>query len=180
MWFTTLSGKKIEILNPDPYLIQVEDIAGSLAKICRFNGHVRQFYSVAQHCVLASQNAPEGLEFAALMHDAHEAYVQDMIGPMKAVFPNFKTEVERPWETAVRERFALPSSPLIDRLIKRVDNRLLATERRDLVGLDGRTWPDQADPYPFKIVPWKWNVAESFFLDRFHELFPKGAEALFG
>jgi hypothetical protein len=180
MWFTTLSGRRIEILKPDPYQVQIEDIAPALAKICRFNGHVREFYSVAQHCVLASQNAPEGLEFAALMHDAHEAYVQDMIGPMKKAVPNFKTEIERPWENAMRERFALPSSPLIDRMIKRVDQRLLATERRDLIGLDGRIWPDDADPFLFKIVPWEWRLAEDRFLDRFHQLFPKGAEAVFG
>ena len=89
-WFLTTTGRQFWPASPDPEQIQIEDIAHALSNLCRFGGHTREFYSVAQHSVLVSQNVPDDLRLVGLMHDATEAYCGDMIRPLKNVLPEFK------------------------------------------------------------------------------------------
>ena len=70
----TYSGRTLDLENPDFSRFDIEDIARPLAYQCRFVGNTRAFYSVAQHCVLASELAPAGFEYEALMHDSEEAF----------------------------------------------------------------------------------------------------------
>lgn len=85
----TASGNEINILDPMPSAISIRDIAHALSNQCRFNGHVRHFYSVAEHSVLVSHLLEElhphdkDTQLAGLLHDAAEAYMGDMISPMK-------------------------------------------------------------------------------------------------
>lgn len=177
-WFVTASGAVQVIRRPDIKQIRITDIAASLAKICRFNGHCRDFYSVGQHSVLACQVAPEALKFAALMHDAHEAYVQDVIAPLKWEIGNAYREIEIWWSEAVAARFAIELSRGASAVIKGIDLRLLATERRDLMAEGGPDWKDAADfpSYPnFTIKPVDWQTAERQFLECFDRYAPAGA-----
>ena len=80
-WMMTFTGIQFFIADPDPEAIRVVDVAHALSMICRFGGHVSEFYSVAQHSVLASEWCDPRLAAEVLIHDAAEAYVGDVIYP---------------------------------------------------------------------------------------------------
>jgi hypothetical protein len=132
-YLQTVSGRWVNPFDPDPEQLDAGDVGHALGNLCRFGGHTRAFYSVAQHSVIVSRLVEErGGDaedaFAALMHDATEAYLGDMPHPIKhrsALGAAFR-EAEADLERALRERFRIkPDVPEI----KRVDRALLATER---------------------------------------------------
>ncbi|QKX44275.1 hypothetical protein HPE42_20935 [Escherichia coli] len=84
-YIQTLSGKKFDYLNSTTDDVEIEDIATALSHICRFSGHLPEFYSVAQHSVLCSQIVPPEFAFEALMHDAAEAYCRDIPAPPESI-----------------------------------------------------------------------------------------------
>lgn len=144
------SGRYINFVAPDQNLFCIHDIAHALSHTCRFGGHTRVFYSVAQHSVLVSHLVPEDDRFAALMHDAAEAYVGDVPTPLKQLLPEYKA-IEKRMEACLFERFGLydglPSS------VKEADLIMLATEQRDLMvgGSNDAKWAVIAD-IPFCAV----------------------------
>ena len=79
----TCSGRYVDVRHPDPATISRMDIAHALSMQCRFNGHVRNFYSVAEHCVRVADHLPDSLRIHGLLHDAAEAYVGDVVTPVK-------------------------------------------------------------------------------------------------
>lgn len=103
----TFSGKHFyyDRINKDD--IVINDIAVSLSNICRFAGHLSHFYSVAQHAVLCSQLVPQEFAFEALMHDATEAYCQDIPAPLKRLLPDYK-RMEEKIDAVIREKYGLP------------------------------------------------------------------------
>lgn len=103
----TFSGKHFyyDKINKDD--IDINDIAVSLSNICRFAGHLSHFYSVAQHAVLCSQLVPQEFAFEALMHDATEAYCQDIPAPLKRLLPDYK-RMEEKIDAVIREKYGLP------------------------------------------------------------------------
>ncbi len=103
----TFSGKHFyyDKINKDD--IVINDIAVSLSNICRFAGHLSHFYSVAQHAVLCSQLVPQEFAFEALMHDATEAYCQDIPAPLKRLLPDYK-RMEEKIDAVIREKYGLP------------------------------------------------------------------------
>jgi 5'-deoxynucleotidase YfbR-like HD superfamily hydrolase len=117
-------------LSPRVEDIWIDDIAHSLANLCRFGGHCRQFYSVAQHSVLVSRLVPLHLAFVGLMHDATEAYVGDMVRPLKYSLPQFLEIEDAIWRLIAR-RFDLPLH--LPAEVKEADDIALVTERRDLI-----------------------------------------------
>lgn len=94
------SGKLFDIVKPTPDQIELKDIAHSLSNICRFNGHCKEFYSVAQHSVVVASISPYEHKLAALMHDASEAYLCDLPTPIKRgvklgkIYKEFEAKVE--------------------------------------------------------------------------------------
>ncbi len=134
----TFSGKHFyyDRINKDD--IDINDIAVSLSNICRFAGHLSHFYSVAQHAVLCSQLVPQEFAFEALMHDATEAYCQDIPAPLKRLLPDYK-QMEEKIDAVIREKYGLP--PVMSTPVKYADLIMLATERRDLGLDDGSFWP---------------------------------------
>ncbi|CAR20947.1 conserved hypothetical protein; CPS-53 (KpLE1) prophage [Escherichia coli IAI39] len=134
----TFSGKHFyyDRINKDD--IVINDIAVSLSNICRFAGHLSHFYSVAQHAVLCSKLVPEEFAFEALMHDATEAYCQDIPAPLKRLLPDYK-QMEEKIDAVIREKYGLP--PVMSTPVKYADLIMLATERRDLGLDDGSFWP---------------------------------------
>ena len=169
----TLSGRRVNPLDAAPEDIDPVDIANALANLCRFGGHSRGFYSVAQHSVIVSElveqrgGDPEDV-FAALMHDASEAYLGDMPHPLKHRSPlgaAFK-DAEDHLEAALRQHFAIkPDVPEI----KRADRALLATERRAFS--DERWhWPELegVEPLDLELTAMSPDEAQRAFLAR-HE-----------
>lgn len=150
---------------------RVDDIAHALSLNCRWTGHVRKFYSVAQHCCLASYEAPPGQELAALFHDASEAYVHDTPSPLKWYLADHDftafSDLEKRVDKAIYEAFRLPWPR--DPAIKKIDLRLLATESRDLMP-PGEERTHMIEPFPWHIEPWGPDKAERKFLERYHQL----------
>jgi 5'-deoxynucleotidase YfbR-like HD superfamily hydrolase len=165
------SGRYINFVTPDPNVFCIQDIAHALSHTCRFGGHTRSFYSVAQHSVLVSYLVPENDQFAALMHDAAEAYVGDVPTPLKQLLPEYKV-IEKRIEACLFERFGLYDGMPVS--VKKADLIMLATEQRDLMEAksDDAEWVVIADiPLaPFRIKPQSPEQARKSFLDRFHQL----------
>jgi hypothetical protein len=170
-YIRTFTGKQFFWNTVETNEFCIEDIAHALSMNCRWTGHTKEFYSVAQHCVLASWYVAAPHSLAALLHDAAEAYIHDTPSPLKwylkdkgfTAFSDLEKRVDR----AIFKAFGLeyPRDPAV----KMVDMRLLATEHRDLMPRDKeRTYMDP--PYAEKITPWSWHSAERLFLERFHEL----------
>lgn len=167
-WTITHSGGRFYFLDPRPEDVSIQSIAAALSKICRYNGHCRQFYSVAEHSTHASFR-PRVLSVKrwALLHDAAEAYVGDMVRPLKQSLPQFR-EIEDRIMAAIAERFDLGPFP---EEVREIDMRLCATEKRDLMP-GAEDWPGMPKPYRDRIrETWGPVRARTYFLDRFRELF---------
>ncbi|RJG00092.1 metal-dependent phosphohydrolase [Noviherbaspirillum saxi] len=165
----TQSGHYFSFEDPHRNEFSIYDIARSLSKQCRFVGHTSEFYSVAQHCVLASYIVPPEHAYDALMHDAAEAFTGDVSRPLKKLLPDFKA-IEKRVEDAVFARFHV-SNPLPD-AVKHVDMVMLATERRDLMPDDGASWHclDGVHPMDARIQPVDHEAAYQMFINRYVEL----------
>jgi len=133
----TYTGKIVTPLNPDPETICIEDIAHSLANQCRFTGHTKEFYSVAQHSVLVSQLVPPEDVKWGVLHDASEAYLSDIARPIKQAEGLGETYLETEYllMRAIAERFDLPPLPLPES-VKRADNVMLDTEIKELMDFE--------------------------------------------
>jgi hypothetical protein len=129
-WMQTASGRQFWPLDPRSEEIYIEDIAAALSKLCRYGGHCRKFYSVAEHCVLMARAAPDGLRLAALLHDASEAYLSDVIRPIKRHMPQFGV-VEAELERVIARRFGLqwPLPPQV----KALDERIVHDEKAQIM-----------------------------------------------
>lgn len=166
----TLSGKRFDYINSTVHDIDIDDIANALSNICRFAGHVPEFYSVAQHSVLCSQIVPPEFAFEALMHDAAEAYCQDIPQPLKLLLPDYK-RIEGLVDGLIRSKYNLPID--MSPVVKYADLTMLATERRDLDIDDGTRWAI-LDGIPcsdlIQIIPLRPGQAYGLFMNRFNEL----------
>lgn len=168
-WIQTYSGRRFNPTNPVPDAIVIQDIAHPLSNQCRFSGHCKKFYSVAQHCVLASYICNFEDALWALLHDATEAYLVDVPRPLKqsGLFGAY-IEFEAKMTAAICERFGL--NPVEPVSVKRADKIMLSTEARDLMGPLRVDWGPIGDALPFTIEPWSPKEAEERFLKRFFEL----------
>lgn len=146
-WFTTYTGKKFYPFNPRIEDICIEDIAHSLSLICRFQGHLPEHYSVAQHSVLVSYLVPIELRLEGLLHDAAEAYIGDIIRPIKRhPSMSFVEDIEFNIEEKIIEKFKLSSRYSTDWFeIKKADSIALLTEKRDLFEVaETHVWTEDA------------------------------------
>lgn len=168
-WILTCSGKRVDLLAPTAAMIDPLDIAHSLARQCRFNGHTREHYSVAQHCYLVSEMVPEDDALAALLHDATEAYVGDLVRPLKQLLPDF-AEIEHKIWLAICERFNLEEE--LPQAVHDMDNYMLAVERRDLMPAHPDEWPCIAGILlpEWRIKPWEAPAARIHYFSRLMSL----------
>lgn len=112
-FINSFNRHKIDLHNPDHTKITVEEIANNLSKICRFGGAIKPFYSVAQHSLLVAHLAPPHLFKAALLHDAPEAFVGDVIKPIKVLLGESYQQMELAFERAICQRFNLSMVDLL-------------------------------------------------------------------
>ena len=168
-WIQTHSGRRFTPTNPNPDAIVIQDIAHALSMQCRFSGHCKYFYSVAQHSVLVSYICDSQDALWGLLHDASEAYLVDVPRPLKrsGKFQAY-IEFEGKMQEAICRRFGLPMAEPPS--VKKADTALLATEARDLMSPLHSEWDQPTDPLPFLIEPWDHNKAKDRFMKRFFEL----------
>ena len=174
-YLQTVSGRWVNPFDPDPEQLDAHDIARALGNQCRFGGHCRVFYSVAQHSVIVSElvesrGGDAEDSFAALMHDATEAYLGDMPHPLKHRSPlgaAFR-EAEAQLEQALRDRFRIRAGVPE---IKRADRALLATERRAF-SAETWHWPELegVEPLDLELEAWAPDEAAEAFARRYAEL----------
>lgn len=165
----THGGNVFNLLHPEQCIFAIEDIAHALSNLCRFTGHTREFYSVAQHSVHVSHLAPKEHALAGLLHDAAEAYLGDVASPLKALLPAYK-EIEVKVEQMLLSSFGLDIH--LPPSVKQADMLMLVTERRDLMPLHvPYAIPGGFQPLPGVFIqPWSPAGSKHAFLARFKEL----------
>ena len=180
-----LSGRRLNLLDPSPLDIEIEDIAHGLARVARWNGQTRggQVFSVAQHSLLvlalAEKLSPEAgakTRLAVLLHDAAEYVIGDMISPFKAVIGDAYRETEARILDATLRRFGLaaPMPRVAALLAKKADRAAAWLEATRLAGFSEREANEifgpaprlgsSIDPY---LEPWSAELAKGRFLDAF-------------
>ncbi|MBL8015523.1 MAG: phosphohydrolase [Candidatus Doudnabacteria bacterium] len=167
----TFSGKRIFPFAPEVEQISILDIAHALSNICRFGGHTKEFYSVAQHSILVSQHCDPTDALWGLLHDASEAYIGDLTKPIKQL------EELKPYRDAedrlhrvISIKFKL--SETIPESVKRADKVMLMTEKRDLMKAADLRVKQNIDikPLPKRIIPLPPKTSEQLFMERFNSL----------
>lgn len=186
-WQRMLSGRRLDLINPSPLDVEIEDIAHGLARVARWNGQTKGMhaYSVAQHsliveqiyCRLSSSVSAEEKQLA-LLHDAPEYVIGDMISPFKAVMGGSYDLIEKRLEDAIRVRFSLPTEVKmkIHKQIKQADQIAAYYEAVTLAGFGeeealryfGR--PDGVTPEGLNLEPCPTQQIEDAFLIRFNEI----------
>ena len=181
-----LSGRRLDLLDPSPLDVELEDIAHGLARVARWNGQTKgaHIFSVAQHCLLVEALArlrmprlDRGGRLAVLLHDAPEYVIGDMISPFKAVIGGDYKVVEKRLLAAIHIRFGLPPvlADAITQAIKAADRGAAYLEATHLAGfseseakrLFGKD-PGLAEPTVRDyLTPWTAARAEKQFLARF-------------
>jgi len=157
-WMQTHTGRQFWPLAPNPEDVCLDDIAHALGLVCRFAGHCKRFYSVAEHSLyVAEQVLTMGVAWAggdyrpgvadlirqALLHDAAEAYLGDIIRPLKPTWQEYRV-IEKNLLECIHEALWVPANAEDQQAIKHADNILLATEARDLM---------LAPPAPWSALP---------------------------
>lgn len=126
----TRSHIMFDPLNPDPALIQIQDIAHALSMLCRANGHFKSFYSVGQHCInccneAAARGYSRRVQLACLLHDASEAYLSDVTRPVKQELPRYR-EIEEPLQDTIwRKYLGAPLTEEENRQVFQIDDHIL-------------------------------------------------------
>ncbi len=181
-----LSGRRLDLLDPSPLDVEIDDIAHGLARVARWNGQTvgEHAFSVAQHCVLVEELAlrlEPRLEtkwrMTILLHDAPEYVIGDMISPFKAVVGGGYKTVEHRLEAAIHIRFGLPATvpAPIRALTKRADHVSAYFEAVELAGFEAGEaaklfGPPKGFPDRLGLEPWSTSVAQARFLERFRAL----------
>lgn len=181
-WIETASGIKFDLLDPQPEMVCAYDIAHALSKLCRFGGHCRQFYSVAEHSrhvydvigIDAFQSDPdnlprESLMLAALLHDASEAYCVDVPRPLKGILDGYK-EIEHRIQCAIAAAFGFNPEEFDDPLIEDADRRMLSLEASELMPSKGTLWSTRVTPADVRLGMWEPRVAAQIFMDTLDNL----------
>ena len=184
-WQRMLSGRRLDLLDPSPMDIEIEDIAHGLARVARWNGQTvgEHAFSVAQHSVVVEEivahiqpDVAPKWRLAALLHDASEYVIGDMISPFKAALGMDYKAFEERLEGAIHIRFGLPAKvpPLIKKLIKQADRACAFFEATQLAGFshaEALAFFD-APPrgYSLAIEPQAPAQAQDRYLHRFQTL----------
>jgi hypothetical protein len=155
----TFTEKWVNVFNPDPDTLDIVDIAHHLSYQCRFGGAVKKYYSVAEHCCRGVEMAEPEHKFDFLMHDSSEAYMQDIIRPVKLKLANYK-EIEDNMMIVLSKKFGF-KYPLHPR-IKEIDEFMLQVEWACIMKMEPK----------HDFTPWHPNVAKRKFLELFNELKP--------
>lgn len=166
----TRSGRRVDLFNPHPDTIVIEDIAHGLALTNRYGGQTELPYSVAQHSVLVSRMMPEGFRMDALLHDASEAYLGDVQSPLKhSEMMYYYRVLEDKMMSVIANKF-LFDYPLYAGVVD-ADQKVYNTEVRDLFDPTRNLHAFEAALCnDSRIVPWNAKVAEHVFMNEYNEI----------
>lgn len=180
-----LSGRRLDLLDPSPVDVEIEDIAHGLARVARWNGQTAGPlpFTVAQHsliveslCMQMKPGWPARWRLAALLHDAPEFVIGDMISPFKAALGEHYKRIERRLQEAIHLRFGLPAvlPETVERTIKRADKASAFFEATQLAGFDAvearRFFGAPRGVAPLTLEVMSTADAQFAYLRRFHEL----------
>lgn len=163
----TFTGRAFWPLDPRAEDVDLVDIAHALSLKCRYQGHCRSFYSVAEHSIHVSKIVAPQFARVALLHDAAEAYIPDVPRPIKHLLGGFK-DVEVRIEKAIAEHFGLPF-PWPEE-VKVADATILADEKNALMGREPMPWHLPYPPAGVHIACWEPEVAKWAFCTRYWEV----------
>jgi hypothetical protein len=187
-WQRMLSGRRLDLIDPSPLDVEIGDIAHGLARVARWNGQTRgpEIFSVAQHSLLVEALfaagevcPPAGARLTALLHDAPEYVIGDMISPFKAAIGGDYKRIEARLKRAILIRFGLPPEPQddLDRRIKIADRASAYLEATALAGFsiaEARKLFGEPDlmirDFAAFLEPMRPADVETQFLARFDEL----------
>lgn len=185
-WQRMLSGRRLDLLDPSPVDIEIEDIAHGLARVARWNGQTKGSlpFTVAQHSVIVESFCsqmkpgwPVAWRLAALLHDAPEFVIGDMISPFKAALGGRYTEIEQRLQRAIHIRFGLPPDlpEAVKKTIKRADRACAFFEATQFAGFDHaearKLFGPPKDVAPIVLEIATTDAAQAAYLDRFGALF---------
>lgn len=150
-------------------IVKIEDIGCALSNLCRFTGQIWDFYSIAEHSWHTSYLVPPEHALCALLHDATEAYCNDLARPFKRMLPDYMAAEDRIWRKAVAPTFGLPAE--LPECVKQADmamlkmevNRLYPSHVAEELNLPG-------EPAPRALRLWAPKQARYFFMKRYEEL----------
>jgi len=153
----TFTGKNVNVIDPDPETICIEDIAHALSFQCRFGGHLPSFYTVAQHSCYCARGVAHELRLDALLHDASEAYLLDIPSPVKSQLTNYK-EMEDNLMLAIADKFGF-AYPL-DPEVKKIDKELMEWEWKHIM---------LQQPSFLMCSIWDPEKAQLYFLEKYNQ-----------
>lgn len=166
----TAAGRYFDFTQPETAIIGIGEIAHALGHLCRFTGHTRQFYSVAEHSWHVSHLVPPGDALAGLLHDAPEAFIGDVSAPLKHLLPDYRA-IEARVEAVVLSRFGLPSQ--LPDCVKDADRTMLRVEQVHAMRAVDHDWslgPLSPSEKLIWLRFWDPDEAAMMFLRRFEEL----------
>ncbi|ALA16115.1 MULTISPECIES: hypothetical protein [unclassified Chelatococcus] len=166
-WMQTYTGRQFWPLDPRPDDVDIDDIAHALGNLCRYNGHCRAFYSVAEHSVLVAERASPPNKLAALLHDAAEAYLCDLPRPVKRSVSGY-AEAEEAVERAIAAKFGVPHPWPAE--VKDLDNRILHDEKAQLMRPEPAPWRLPGEPLGVTLHLWRPKAAAAHFKLMFYRL----------
>lgn len=168
-WVGTNSGNYISLINPNPDEITLEDIATGLSNVCRFNGQLNMWYSVAEHSIHVAELVPKRYKLQALLHDATEAYICDVPTPLKHMLGEAYRNVEAVLAGAIGRKFGVNLTELSDPV--RQADRIMVVSERDAFQAVPRTWKyeyESSTRYPFLARRYSTPaMAKEAFLDAY-------------
>lgn len=170
-WIATNTGKIIDLLKPDPEQITIEDIANNLANICRFNGQLQQWYSVAEHSIHVAELVPTEYKLHALLHDATEAYICDVPTPLKRLLGTAYSSIEGRMAAAIGLRFGIELNHLPEPVLQA--DRVMVVTERDALQVSPMEWGREYEDslrYPdFRRKYTNPGEARTAFLDAYRQ-----------
>lgn len=169
----TLSGRRLDLENPDPSDIDIADIAVSLSRECAFSGQSVLFYSLAQHSVLVSRECPPELALEGLLHEASVALSMFLLSRTNALSPEEDgldlSVARKRIDAAIRHCFGLPVIPSVRVLT--ADRRVLATEFRDVLTVPSSLQKTfDVLPLDDRIVPFSSEKSLGLFLTEYRRI----------
>jgi 5'-deoxynucleotidase YfbR-like HD superfamily hydrolase len=171
-WIETFTGMKFDILDPQPDMVRIEDIAHALSQVNRFGGHGKFPYPVSQHARLGSYIIDDEFAFDFLNHDNSEAYIGDMARPLKHF--SVAGDEYRKVEAKIQEviAYALGFKIIEPPEVKVIDNAMLYAEKEQIMfGVEwDYKWAESDKPADVKIVETSFSENKRLFLERFYQL----------
>jgi len=176
-WIETFTERKFDIFDFKPEDIDILDIAHALSLLCRYNGHCKKFYSIAEHSYYVSRQIEKHgfnieLQLLGLLHDGSEAYISDIPRPIKPRLKEYM-EIEEKIQTAIYNKYVKNDiSDSLLNIVRYFDERILGDEKEQLMGKEV-VWDFLPKKLGIEIACWDPSTAEHNFLLLFRDLYNK-------